>query len=554
VQVRDEGCASNLATGYQRGDRVGLQTCTSIDPRKLLEAPAGGMSPGKDIAPGAMGHHDDLSAVVGSRTLEIIEQRRRTAVVKRRGWLVRRLLLVADLVGLVLAFALAEAIQGTGAADGRLHEWKEIVVFLCTLPAWIVVTKLYGLYERDEEHADHTTVDDFVGVFHMVTVCTWTFYAGATLWGFAYPDLLKIVIFWIAALVFVTSGRAAVRTIARRTLAYLQNTVIVGAGEVGQLVARKLLQHPEYGINLIGLVDADPKARRAELSQLPVLGSPEQLPAFVRLFDVERVIIAFSTDAPRQTLEVIRELRKLDVQIDVVPRLFEVVGPRIELHSVEGLTLLGLPPVRLSRSSAMLKRAIDIVGAVFGLLLTAPLFLLAAWRIKRESPGPVFFRQTRLGMGMNEFTALKFRTMHVDADDAPHREFIRETMTSDAATPAHGIYKLERDDVVTPFGRWLRRTSLDELPQLINVLRGEMSLVGPRPCIPYETDQFAPHHFERFLVPAGITGYWQVTARAHSTFGEALDMDVAYARSWSLGLDLRLLCKTPIGLLRRCTG
>jgi exopolysaccharide biosynthesis polyprenyl glycosylphosphotransferase len=505
------------------------------------------------IVSGEIALQDEFASAVGGRTLEIVEQRRRTAVVKRRGWLVRRLLLLADVVGLLLAFGLAEAIQGAGP-DGRLHEWKEVVLFVCTLPGWILVTKLYGLYERDEERTDHTTVDEFVGVFHMVTVCSWAFYAGATLMGLADPDLLKIVIFWLSALFFVTGGRAVVRTIARRRLTYQQNTIVVGAGDVGQLVARKLLQHPEYGINLVGLVDADPKPLRAELGELPVLGSPERLPAVVRLFDVERVIIAFSADAPRQTLELIRELRKLDIQIDVVPRLFEVVGPRIELHSVEGLTLLGLPPVRLSRSSAMLKRAIDVVGAVLGLLLTAPIFLVAAWRIKRESPGPVFFHQRRLGMGMKEFTALKFRTMRVDADDAPHRDFIRRTMTSEALTPPNGMYKLERDDVITPFGRWLRRTSLDELPQLINVLRGEMSLVGPRPCIPYETEQFAPHHFERFLVPAGITGYWQVTARAYATFGEALDMDVAYARSWSLGLDLRLLCKTPLGLLRRCTG
>jgi exopolysaccharide biosynthesis polyprenyl glycosylphosphotransferase len=318
-------------------------------------------------------------------------------------------------------------------------------------------------------------------------------------------------------------------------------------------VARKLLQHPEYGINLVGLVDTDEKPLRAELDRLSILGRPEQLPTLIRRFDIERVIIAFSEDADDQMIELVRELRRLDLQVDVVPRMYEVVGPRIELHSVEGITLLGLPPVKLSRSSLMLKRAIDIVGSVLGLLMAAPVFLVAAWRIKRESPGPVFFRQKRLGMGMNEFTALKFRTMDVNADDAPHREFIRQTMTADASRPSNGMYKLERDDVVTPFGRWLRRTSLDELPQLINVLRGEMSLVGPRPCIPSETDQFAPHHFERFLVPAGITGYWQVTARAHSTFGEALDMDVAYVRSWSLGLDLRLICKTPLRMLRRCT-
>ena len=151
---------------------------------------------------------------------------------------------------------------------------------------------------------------------------------------------------------------------------------------------------------------------------------------------------------------------------------------------------------------------------------------------------------------MKEFTALKFRTMRVDVDDAPHREYIKQTMSSAATLNANGIYKLDRDEAVTPFGRWLRKTSLDEVPQLINVLRGEMSLVGPRPCIPYETELFAPYHFDRFLVPQGVTGLWQVTARARSTFGEALDMDVAYARSWSLRLDMTLLVKTPLELLR----
>ncbi|MDQ2943508.1 MAG: sugar transferase [Candidatus Dormibacteraeota bacterium] len=123
-------------------------------------------------------------------------------------------------------------------------------------------------------------------------------------------------------------------------------------------------------------------------------------------------------------------------------------------------------------------------------------------------------------------------------------------MSSHSPAGSNGLYKLEQQDAVTPFGRWLRSTSLDELPQLLNVVRGQMSLVGPRPCIPYETENFAPHQFDRFLVPAGVTGLWQVKARAHASFGEALDMDVAYARGWSLGLDLRLLFRTPIAALR----
>ena len=246
-----------------------------------------------------------------------------------------------------------------------------------------------------------------------------------------------------------------------------------------------------------------------------------------------------------------RNLNDLDVDIDVVPRLFEIVGPTARVHTVEGLPLVGLRPGRLARSPRVLKRAVDIAGSAVALTLVAPLLAYIAWRIKRDSPGAIFFKQTRLGLNMREFTALKFRTMKVGTDQDEHRLYIRRLAGAATATNSNGLFKLERTDAITPFGRWLRKTSLDELPQLINVLRGDMSLVGPRPCIPYETETFASHHFERFAVPAGITGLWQVTARANSTFAEALEMDVAYARAWSFGLDLRLLLRTPFQLLRQ---
>jgi lipopolysaccharide/colanic/teichoic acid biosynthesis glycosyltransferase len=197
------------------------------------------------------------------------------------------------------------------------------------------------------------------------------------------------------------------------------------------------------------------------------------------------------------------------------------------------------------------KRLIDVIGAGIGLLLVAPLLAVIALRIKLDSPGPVFFRQRRLGMHMHEFTLLKFRTMRVDTDDGPHRAYIGKLMNGDHAPEQSNLYKLDRSEEVTRIGSWLRRTSLDELPQLVNVLRGEMSLVGPRPCIRYELEYFEPYHYERFRVPAGLTGLWQVTARAHATFADALGLDVAYARSWSLGLDLRLLGRTPLLLLRK---
>jgi lipopolysaccharide/colanic/teichoic acid biosynthesis glycosyltransferase len=247
---------------------------------------------------------------------------------------------------------------------------------------------------------------------------------------------------------------------------------------------------------------------------------------------------------------VTHELKRHDVHVDIVPRLFEVFGPGIRIHKLEGITLLGLPPSRLSPVSMFVKRAIDLVVASVALAVTAPLFAWIAWRIRRDSPGPVFFRQVRYGFNMREITVIKFRTMRVDADQDLHREYIKQIMDRRATPSENGLYKLQRDEEITAFGRWLRKSSLDELPQLINVVKGDMSLVGPRPCLPYETESYEPHHFERFLVPAGMTGLWQVTARARSTFIEALEMDVAYARDWSLGLDLRLLVSTPLQVFR----
>jgi exopolysaccharide biosynthesis polyprenyl glycosylphosphotransferase len=506
----------------------------------------------------AIAHGDlpgaDLLASLDARTRAIVEHRRAMLSPRRRGWLVRRTLLLADVVGLAVAFLMADAIFGSRGGSDAVSLRAEFLLFFATLPAWVVLAKLHGLYEHDEERADHSTTDDVVGVFHLVTVGAWLFALAALSTGLADPRLPKLATFWVFAVLLVTGGRALARTSCRRTMAYVQNTIIVGAGDVGQLVARKLLQHPEYGLNVVGFVDLDPRKLRGDLGHIAVLGGPERLEELVPLLDVERVVVAFSGVPERQTLELVRSLRALSVQIDIVPRLFELVGPKVAVHTVEALALVGLSPPRLSPSSRLIKRTIDIVVAALGLLLTAPLFAVIGWQIRRDSPGPVLFRQTRLGLNMREFTVLKFRTMHVGTDDAVHRDYIRRTMSSGAESEDSGIYKLDRGDQVTRPGHLLRKLSLDELPQLLNVLRGDMSLVGPRPCIPYEVENFAPHHFERFLVPPGVTGLWQVSARASASFGEALDMDVAYARSWSLGLDLRLLGRTPAQVLRQRTA
>jgi exopolysaccharide biosynthesis polyprenyl glycosylphosphotransferase len=466
-----------------------------------------------------------------------------------RGRIVRHALLAADIGGLVAAFVVATLLFFDTEADTVSPAW-EFFLFFLTLPLWVLLVKLHGLYERDEERTDHSTADEVFGVVQVVTFGTWIVFLLAWATHLAQPQLERLVSFWTLAIIFVASARVLARALCRRRPSYIQNVLIVGGGDVGQLLARKIQQHPEYGINLVGFVDDAPKSARADLGDLRLLGTTGQLQEIVSGMDVERVIVAFSNEPDAKTMATVRMLRDREVIIDVVPRLFELVGPSAGMHTIEGMPLICLRPTRLSRTSLLCKRALDIVGSLLLLVVTAPLFAYAALRVKLDSPGPIFFKQTRLGMNMKPFTAVKFRTMRVDADEEVHRQYIQSVMSADAALQ-NGKYKLERADVVTRFGRWLRETSLDELPQLLNILMGQMSLVGPRPCIPYETENFLPHQFERFLVPQGLTGLWQVTARANSTFGEALEMDVAYVRGWSLGLDLRLILRTPFALLRQ---
>lgn len=492
--------------------------------------------------------HDELRAAVGERTLEIVERRRRTAVVRHRGWLVRRVLLVADLVGLLLAMSLAEWLVNRHNGLGTLGTRAEVFAFVASLPVWVVVAKTYGLYDRDEERTDHSTTDDLAGVFHMVTVCTFLFWAAAYVTSIAHPTPPKLLIFWGAAICVITVGRAAARTLARRHVAYLQNTVIVGAGDVGQLIAKKLLNHPEYGINLVGFVDAQPKERRDDLEHLALLGDATRLPAIVRLFDIERVIVAFSGESHEETIDLIRDLKELDVQVDIVPRLFELVGPGMGIHTVEGLPLMGLPPFRLSRSSRLLKRGTDVALGLAGLIVVAPLFVAITAAIKLTSPGPVFFRQVRMGAGDRPFRIFKFRTMVVDADARKAEYAHLNQYLSPGGDPR--MFKIPDDPRVTRLGRVLRRYSLDELPQVFNVLLGQMSLVGPRPLI-LDEDQHVAHWARRRLnLKPGITGPWQVLGRNGIPFEEMVKLDYLYVTSWSLFTDLKLMTRTVPVLVR----
>jgi exopolysaccharide biosynthesis polyprenyl glycosylphosphotransferase len=490
---------------------------------------------------------DAILPASDTRTRTILE-RRRTAELPRRGWMIRRALLAADVVGITVAFLASVLAFGAGAND-RVSTLRELVFFAAALPLWIVLTKLYGLYERDEERTDHSTVDDVVGVFHLVTVGTWLLYIAGLATGFTNPPVERLVTFWFAAVLTITVARAIARSSCHRSAAYLQNTIIVGAGDVGQLTARKILNHHEYGINLVGFVDAEPKERRPDLEHLTVLGAPDKLRELVQLLDVERVIVAFSNESDDDLLALVRQVQDLDVQIDIVPRLFDILGPSVGIHTIEGIPLVGLPPLRLARSSRMLKRGLDLIVSSIALLLLAPVLVAIAIAIKLDSRGPVMFRQTRRGKSEGTFRIYKFRTMSVDAEE---RKFELSHLNMHLAPGGDPrMFKIPDDPRVTRVGNFLRRTRLDELPQLFNVVKGEMSLVGPRPII-LDEDQYVDGWARRRLdLRPGMTGLWQVLGASDIPFDEMTKLDYRYVTNWSLAEDLRLIMLTIPSILRR---
>jgi exopolysaccharide biosynthesis polyprenyl glycosylphosphotransferase len=496
----------------------------------------------------------DLRGAVDERTLEILERRRNHRTIRRRGWLVRRMLLLADVTGLVAAFLIAELFFGPSPGAGtRVDFAGELLLFALTLPVWAVVAKVYGLYDHDEERTDHSSVDDFSGVFHLVTVGAWLVFAGSRLVDVGDPGLAKIGAFWGIAVAAISLARVAARALCRRHVSYLQNTVIVGTGRVGQLLARKLLQHPEYGINLVGFVDDRPKPLRTELRHLAVLGDRGSLLDIVQALDVERVILAFTRDTAGGQIDLVRSLAEHDVQIDLVPRFYELVTPSIDMHAVEGLPVMGLRPMRLARSSQLLKRGLDVGVAVLGLLFLAPLVAAFGLLIKLDSPGPVFYRQVRVGRADRRFRIWKLRTMLIDADERKADVAHLNKHLVEGGDPR--MFKIENDPRVTPVGRFLRRYSLDELPQLLNVLRGEMSLVGPRPLIPEEAQHVIDWGRRRLELRPGVTGLWQMLGRDEIPFEEMVKLDYVYVTNWSLGGDLRLLFQTlPVLAGARGTG
>jgi exopolysaccharide biosynthesis polyprenyl glycosylphosphotransferase len=463
---------------------------------------------------------------------------------KRQRKLVRFVVL-SDLLALSLAGALALAIRGYFG-----HDLRSALVWLgSSVGLAACVLSFYSLYERDRQQIAVATLDEIRDFFHALTlVCFVELALGQTfsLGAFDEVSATTVLIFWLIGLGLLPILRGTLRHFVVPHLNTPQNAVIVGAGFVGQSLAMKIRKHPEYNMRIVGFLDDDPHPLDDALDDLPVLAGEEELLSVIRRYKISRVVLAFSKRSPQYVLEVIRSAGLEDVHISIVPRYFELVAGNAGMGDVEGIPVLELPAPGLSRLAAFTKRTMDLALTVPGLILLAPVFAIVAVAIKIDSRGPVFFRQLRMGRDHKTFSIYKFRTM---VDGA---ESMRDDLLEHNDYEAGPLFKIKSDPRVTAVGALLRRLSLDELPQLLNVVKGEMSLVGPRPFVIHEDEKIDGWARRRLNLTPGITGVWQVLGRNDIPFSEMVKLDYLYVTNWSLWWDIKLLLRTvPIVLGRR---
>ncbi len=349
-----------------------------------------------------------------------------------------------------------------------------------------------------------------------------------------YFEPATIVTALLLAGVAIPSGRALTR-LALRSAGFEQcRVIILGSGTMVTQLLKYLSWDPR--ITVVGCVDDDPRPGTV------VLGPTAQLPTIVDALSVDEVIVGFSRTHPEEAIHKLQALNNR-VAISIVPRYFELLSWRSAMKDVAGLPLISVAPPSLSLAARITKRTFDVVAASVLLVLGLPMLTAAAIAIKVTSIGPVLFRQERVGRDGETFQILKLRTMDTGAH-THHRRM------AEAYSLSGELFKMQNDPRVTRVGRLLRRLSIDELPQLVNVLHGEMSLVGPRPFIPEESRYMVGASARRFEVRPGITGLWQVSGRSQLSERELRRLDYLYVASWSLWWDLRILCQTPAQVLK----
>ena len=380
-------------------------------------------------------------------------------------------------------------------------------------------------------------LDEFYRIFAatsigtVITIASTTFLFKNTALELDFPRAM-VIYAWLLTVVLVTAGRTLlvlVRNWLRRRGLWSDRLLIVGTGDVGRMILQKVRQMPRLGYQVVGFIDGDDPPVK-EIMGVPVLGGIDDIPELIKEHEIEEVIIGRPELAHQEVLAIISRCERGQVGIKIFPDLFQIIATELSIGDLGGLPLLTVRDVALRGWKLTLKRTVDLLGSAVGLVILSPILMLVALIIKLDSPGPVFYAQERMGLDANPFWCLKFRSMRTDAEkDGPG-------------------WTVESDPRVTRLGRLIRRLSIDELPQLINVFVGDMSLVGPRPERPVYVEQFRrsiPRYMDRHREKAGMTGWAQVNGlRGDTSIAERTKYDLWYIENWSLWLDFKIILRT----------
>jgi exopolysaccharide biosynthesis polyprenyl glycosylphosphotransferase len=470
----------------------------------------------------------------------------------------------------VAAFMLREGSRGVVTAahagggwtwSARFAPYAAVLVFV--VPVRVLANAYYDLYRL---RGEFSYVDDAARVFKatavaslLIVAITFMFRGGTTFRAFSYSRavLLLDFLFALAAYALLRLAARATQAAFRRSGINLIPTLVVGRGAEAALCIGEMRARPELGYRVIGVVENGKLGEGVpeEFEGVPVVAGIDQLAETIRETRANEVIITDPRVAGELLFDVMMKVgRNRGIEFRIAPSLFNFLPRKTEIDQIGALPMIQLFREPLSSASRIVKRSFDILVSSAALVLLSPLWLVIALLIKLDSRGSVFYRQERVGMDGRVFLFLKFRTMRTGSDDAAHREYQRKLIAGqpdvNLGDDARPVYKLRDDPRVTRVGRVLRRLSLDEFPQLLNVLRGDMSLVGPRPPIPYEVEAYELWHRKRLDMKPGLTGLWQVSGRNRLSFDEMVRLDLFYIENWSLLLDLKIILRTLPVMLR----
>ena len=448
------------------------------------------------------------------------------AASKLRDSLFRRSLLVGDVFAIVGAFLLTMALSSRSLQ----LTW----VSIAGLPILLVCAKITGLYDRDETLIRKTTLDEAPKLFQVATLCALVAWLAGGLIVYGTLDRREALFLWLALVALLMLMRTAARSIALR-VAPVERCLFIGDPDAARTIRSKLGDHGGIRAHLVAHLDLDKiEPWSTDARSATKLAEVREL---ARQLDIHRAIVAPSSADAGEVLNLVRTLKAVGVRVSVLPRLLEVVGSSVEFDNLHGVTVMGVRRFELTRSSSAVKRVFDLVCASIGLLAVSPLLLVAAVAIKLDSRGPVFFRQLRVGRYGEHFHILKFRTMVANAEE------LKDSLR-DRNEAQEGLFKIFDDPRVTRVGGFLRKTALDEMPQLLNILKGDMSLVGPRPLIVEEDMRVEGWHRRRLELTPGMTGHWQILGPTRVPLSEMVAIDYLYVANWSLWTDMKILLRT----------